>query len=258
MSERQPRRRPRYAQIVDALRSDIDKQVFPVGSYLPSEAALAERFEVAPGTMRQALKVLVEEGVLSARRGAKKIVLRAPRSSSEFGEFRSFAQWAYSQGKEPGGEVLLQSWVKASELDARLLRVEEGTPVLNVVRVRTLDGEPVMLEHTHYPQSIGVLVADLPKDTPSVTNVLRAEKDVEFVAADHVFGVGAVTEAEAKALHAPQGTPLLVHRRVSRDRFGTPLERSEDKYLPNSVSLAVSNTEASNSLNWTSDQHFDL
>ena len=115
-----------------------------------------------------------------------------------------------------------------------------------------------MLEHTHYPQSIGVLVADLPKDTPSVTNVLRAEKDVEFVAADHVFGVGAVTEAEAKALHAPQGTPLLVHRRVSRDRFGTPLERSEDKYLPNSVSLAVSNTEASNSLNWTSDQHFDL
>ena len=73
-----------------------------------------------------------------------------------------------------------------------------------------------------------------------------------------MFGVGAVTEAEAEALHAPQGTPLLVHRRVSRDRFGTPLERSEDKYLPNSVSLAVSNTEASNSLNWTSDQRFDL
>ena len=98
MTLQQPKPRPRYTEIADALRSDIDKQVFPVGSYLPSEAALAERFEVAPGTMRQALKVLVEEGVLSARRGAKKIVLRAPRSSSEFGEFRSFAQWAHNAG----------------------------------------------------------------------------------------------------------------------------------------------------------------
>lgn len=246
--------RPRYAEIAAALRSDIDKQVFPVGSYLPSEAALAQRFRVAPGTVRQALKVLVEEGVLSARRGAKKIVLRAPRSSSEFVEFRSFAQWAYSQGKEPGGKVVSQSWAEASELDAKLLRVEECAPVLNVVRVRTLDGEPVMLEHTHYPQQIGLLVSELPKDTPSVTNVLRAEKGIEFVAADHVFGVGAVTSAEADALKATEGTPLLVHRRVSRDRFGSPLERSEDKYLPNSVSLAVSNTEASNSLNWISNQ----
>ncbi len=241
---------PRYISIADTVRADIDAQTFPTGSYLPSEAKLAARFEVSPGTIRQALKVLVDEGTLSARRGAKKIVMRSPVKATEFQVFRSFAQWAYGQGKEPGGHVIEQQWLEASRQDIELLRIDEESKVLEVVRQRTLNGTPVMLEKTHYPEEIGRIVEQLDPDLPSVTNVLLKEYEIEFVAADHVFTVGTASKSESETLEVKPGSPLLLHRRVSRDRFGTPLERSEDKYCPGTVALSVTNTEANNSLNW--------
>ena len=56
----------RYEQIARELREDIRSERFAIGAPLPSEKELSERFHVAPGTMRQALNVLVDEGTLSS------------------------------------------------------------------------------------------------------------------------------------------------------------------------------------------------
>ena len=61
----------RYEQIARELREEIRSQKLRVGEPIPSEKALADRFDVAPGTMRQALNVLVDEGILSSKRGAR-------------------------------------------------------------------------------------------------------------------------------------------------------------------------------------------
>ena len=141
----------RYEQIARELREDIRSERFAVGAPLPSEKELSERFHVAPGTMRQALNVLVDEGTLSSKRGARKVVLRMPARFPEISKFRSFAQWAYGRGRTPGGHVIHQEWVVQTEQDARLLRLAEGEKVLKVLRVRTIDGSPIMLERTRYP-----------------------------------------------------------------------------------------------------------
>lgn len=245
---------PRYITIAETIRADIDAQVFATGTYLPSEKSLAQRFGVAPGTMRQALKVLVDEGTLSARRGAKKIVMRTPVHTAKFREFRSFAQWAYGQGKTPGGKVIDQQWRGADSVDAAKLGIDEGTPVLSVTRQRSIDGVPVMLERTNYCEDLGKIVEDLPLDIPSVTNILLNDHGIQFVAADHIFSVGVADEFEAEILGSDPGAPLLIHHRVSRDRFGTALEHSEDRYRQGSVALAVTNTEAQNSLSWLAEQ----
>ncbi|CAM2904823.1 GntR family transcriptional regulator [Corynebacterium propinquum] len=245
---------PRYIAIADALRADIDAQVFPQGSYLPSEAKLTERFRVAPGTIRRALNVLVDEGTLSSRRGAKKTVIRNPKQAAQFNEFHSFAQWAYGQGKTPGGLVIKQEWVTASPEDLRLMDIAPDTHVLSVVRKRTIDGKAALLEHTHYPERVGLLVENLAPDLPSVTNALLTEYSIEFVAADHVFSVGTANDEESRILEISPGSPLLLHKRVSRDRFGLVLEHSEDKYLQGSVALAVTNTQANNPLSWTEEE----
>lgn len=245
-------RLPRYLEIANELRSDIDAGRFPTGSSLPSEAELCRRFDVAPGTVRQSLRALVLDGTLHSRRGARKVVMRNSRPAVGFNEFRSFAQWAYSQGAVPGGQVLEQVWLPASELDRRMLALEPDATVLSVKRLRTLGGNPVMLEHTHYTPDIGRRVESLRPDAPSVTNLLSELFGVEFVAADHVFSVGTADEFAASTLSIAVGAPLLHHRRVSRDRTGTPLEWSQDSYVAGTVSLAVSNTRDSNSLSWVS------
>lgn len=240
----------RYQQIARQLRDDITTGTFPIGSSLPAESELATRFSVAPGTIRQAVKQLVAEGILSSRRGAKKIVIQEPRHQSHFDEFRSFAQWAESTGHRPGGLVKQQDWVEANAADVADLGVAPGSLVLVVLRLRTIDDQPVMLERTRYPELLGKKVEALRDDAPSVTNLLRELFDIEFVAADHVFSVGTTDELEAEHLRTEVSTPVLVHQRLSRDRYGKPLERAVDKYLPDTVSLAVTNNRDTNPLNW--------
>lgn len=61
---------PAYIKIHDAIKKDIDHGVWPIGSRLPSERDLAEHFSVSRMTLRQAITLLVEEGILERRIGA--------------------------------------------------------------------------------------------------------------------------------------------------------------------------------------------
>src|SRR5699024_6629491 len=96
---------------------------------------------------------------------ARKVVLRKPRPAAVAEEFRSFAQWASAHGRTPGGQVIEQTWRIAGAENAAALRVDHRDRVLQVLRVRLLDGEKVMVERTSYPESLGEIVERIPADT---------------------------------------------------------------------------------------------
>ena len=60
---------PSYVPIYDRLYSDIMNGVYENGSKLPGEAALAEKYDVSRNTVRQALTVLVEDGLVEKIQG---------------------------------------------------------------------------------------------------------------------------------------------------------------------------------------------
>lgn len=235
---------------------EIRADHYTVGSRLPGELELAARFQVSPGTVRQALRLLVEEGTLGSQRGARKVVLRMPPRFPGASKFRSFAQWAFSQGRRPGGQVKQQQWVAATAMDVRYLRVPIGSAILAVGRVRTIDGDPVMYERTRYPEWIGLKVEPLNPGCDSVTNELLRRHGIKFFAADHVFSADGASVEDAEFLPLQVGDPMLVHRRVSRDLRGVPLEMGEDRYLSRALGIAVPTTEANNSLSWTMENGF--
>ncbi|MBA3683915.1 MAG: GntR family transcriptional regulator, partial [Planctomycetes bacterium] len=69
MARRPLERRPLHRQIADRLRTEIVGQ-HEVGTRLPSEAALAERFDVSLVTVREALSALAQAGLLERRHGS--------------------------------------------------------------------------------------------------------------------------------------------------------------------------------------------
>lgn len=249
-------RRARYKEIADTLRADIRNDVYPIGSSLPSEANLASNFGVAAGTIRQALKELLAEGTLSSRRGARKVVIRTPARFPETSKFRSFAQWVYSQGRTPGGHVIRQQWLAALDADAKHLRTTIGSPILEVLRVRTIDDRPIMMERTRYPEWVGTKVEAMSPQCSSVTNELRSRHGIHFVAADNIFSTDLASADDVEHLPIHVGDPVLVHRRISRDGHGNPLEMGEDHYMAHALAIAVPTSGFHNSLSWTSEDNF--
>jgi GntR family transcriptional regulator len=71
----------RYIQVARALRKDIVDGVYPVGSQLPTEHELCERFSVSRYTVREALRRLREDNLVSSRPRAGTLVV--PRSTSD-------------------------------------------------------------------------------------------------------------------------------------------------------------------------------
>lgn len=66
---------PLYMQAALELKAEIIDGVYPVGSLIPTEDELCKRFSVSRYTVREALRVLREEGLVTSRRGAGTVVV---------------------------------------------------------------------------------------------------------------------------------------------------------------------------------------
>jgi GntR family transcriptional regulator len=74
---------PLYAQVLQTLKDEIVRGVYPVGSQLPTEEALCERFSVSRHTVREALRRLRDDQLVSPRQGAGTTVV-PPRGSDSY------------------------------------------------------------------------------------------------------------------------------------------------------------------------------
>ncbi|WP_416977737.1 GntR family transcriptional regulator [Streptomyces sp. T028] len=237
----------RHEEIAHELRRAIDREEYTVGARLPAETDLAARYGVSRGTVRQAVAALTAEGLIGSRQGARRVVLASRRSQS-FAELRSFAQWARAMGREATGQVVAQQYQPATHEDAVRLQLPLGTPVLHVLRVRGLDGEPVLLERTVYADWISAAVESIEPDCPSVTQRLLDDTGLVFAYGEHVIDAVAAGAQDAELLGVRRTSPLLRVRRVTTTHEGRPVEWSDDRYRSDAVSFSVHNSIGNNAL----------
>ncbi len=232
-----------YEHLAAELRASVDAGVHPPGSRLPSESELARTYGVARGTVRQAFATLAAEGLISTRKGARRMVLGRQRLQG-FNELRSFSEWAEALGETPGGRVVALVRREATATEAEKLDTDR---VYHLTRVRLLSGRPVMIERTAYPERIGALVAGMDIDHESITRRLQ-ELGVLFANAAHTLSAVIASAEDARLLDIRPRAPLQRELRLSTDPDGVALEWSEDRYLGDAVAFTVHNSVHQNTL----------
>lgn len=232
----------RYQAVARSLRDGIARGDFPTGSPLPSESELAEEFAVSRGTVRQAFAVLLAEGLIVSRRGARRVVTGGERTQG-FAELMSFSAWARSVGEVPGGRVVELLRRPATVVEAAQLDLDDGSAIYHLTRVRTLSGRPVMVERTAYVERVGALLPGIDMAAASVTERL-AELGVVLSEADHRIDAVAADAQDAALLEVAVGAPLLRTRRRTTDQGGHPIEWSADSYRSDVAVFTVRNSTA--------------
>ncbi|MER6098226.1 GntR family transcriptional regulator [Streptomyces sp. NPDC001728] len=231
----------RYLEIAEAVRQAILEGEYAVGAQLPSEAELVARWAASRGTVRQAVAVLESEGLVGSRQGARRIVLRQERRHS-FAELNSFAQWAHGMGLVVTSRILLRSRRTATPEEARRLSVPAESEILHVLRLRRLEGEPAMIERTAYADWAAAAVEALPEDCVSIMESIAQEAGIVAQYGEHLIDAVAAGSRDAELLHIRRGSPLLRQRHVSCDQSGRPIEWTDDRYRPGSVTFSVTNS----------------
>lgn len=229
----------RHQHVAGELRKRIAGRVYAIGDPLPAESALCAEFGVSRGPVRQALATLKNEGLIRVSRG-KPAVVRSHDATQTLDTFTPFTQWAERAGRMAGSRTIEIARRRASESAIETLGLTAGDFVVEVLRVRLLDGEPAMIERSTFIDPVGSLLFEFDTDSGSMTDYL-AGRGVLFESMEHVLDAVAATELDAESLGIPQGSPLLRERRTSRDQHGTVFEFADDRYRPDLVSFSIVN-----------------
>ena len=132
---------PAYVQLADILRERIAEGEFHAGDRLPTEAELIRTYGLSPVTVRRAVKILVDEGAVTATPGRGTFVEAASIATASF-DLRSFRALL----ADPAVRVRMLSVrvVPASGRVARMLEIDPGDRVIAIRRLLHRDGRPVL------------------------------------------------------------------------------------------------------------------
>lgn len=230
---------PIHQQLSSTFRDRIASGEWPEGSRVPSEAALCAEFGVSRGPVRQAIAALRSDGLLVGGQGRPPLVRRnVPEHSATV--LGSFTAWATAEGLRPGQRTLLQSRHPADADLASHLEIEAGDPVLTIVRVRTLNDEPALIERMSFIWEVGSTLMEFDPDSGSINRFL-IDSDVDLYSSDHLIDAVSADPDDAESLDIAEGTALMRVRRRTHDAVGRVIEWSEDRYVPGHCSISVTN-----------------
>ncbi len=228
--------------IGDWIRDQISSGALPVGAPLPSEAELCARFGSSRGPVRQALAQLRSEGLIATSQGRVPAVQARPLAQS-IDDFFSFTAWVQSSRRTPGQKTIEIARRVPEPAIAERLGLEASDEAVVVVRRRTIDGEPVMLERSWYVEQVGREIFAFDPDAGSIFAELIA-RGVPLDHGTHTIAAIAADELDAEQLDVPIGTPLLRVERITSSSDGVVLEYADDRYRTDRARLAIRNSRS--------------
>ena len=210
---------PLYHQLMQRIRGDIERGVYPVGSRIPPEHELEKLYQVSRVTVRRALAELTSEGLLERKQG-KGTFVATPRGGLPLKNLHSFHDSCKLNRVKPSIDVIHVRETEAGAEAAEGLNISRGSRVLEILRVCRADGVPVVLERNHFSMAYAWLQdQDL---SGSLYNILR-EYGVEPKLALHDVSLRFADRDEAELLETEVGTPLICLHEVIYDQRGRPL-----------------------------------
>lgn len=135
---------PLHVQAANYMREKIYNHEWVTDEQIPTEFELAEQLGMSRGTVRRAIKSLVEEGLLIQVQGRGTFVTQSDIVHPSGTCLISFAESLRSQGIAFTTEVVREEVSRANAFIAGKLLVPEGSRVLFLDRVRSVEGEPIM------------------------------------------------------------------------------------------------------------------
>ena len=217
-------RLPRYQRLRDEMVALIAARHWRPGEAIPTEQALASSYDVAVGTVRKAVDLLVAEGLLERFQGRGTFVRRASFDSSLFRFFRF--QTRQGERRIPESRILRREVVDAPSAVAAILQISNSARVIQMSRLRLIDGVPMLADEIWLPYVRFAAFAqmDLNEIGDLLYPVYEAQCNQVVASATETLTVEAIGPLHARLLHIEPGTPAVVIERLAYGYDRQPLE----------------------------------
>lgn len=215
---------PYYIQLIDILKEKIQLAEWVPGDQIPGEQDLCEHYQVSRTVVRQALREMEYEGVISRQKGKGTFISLPKISEGLVQKLTGFYQDMVERGLKPGTKVLHQDIIPSNDKIARFLNIKPGERVIDIQRLRYINEEPIQLVTTYIPYEICPELASVDLTNQSLYEFLEREYGIFITKGQRYIEAVLANDYEAALLGIERGDPLLMLDSVSYSESGQPVE----------------------------------
>lgn len=232
------------------IRMMINRGELPPGTQLPNEIELAEAIGVSRGTVRSALSLLQQHGLIWRRQGVGSFVSEIPILQNRLDINLGVTDLIESMGLQPGSKVLKIEIIPADQDLARQLDLSEGRPLVSVRRIRTADEKPVVASVDIFPVSLleggpeKMTFQELEKEIEKKHSIYRIFENRLSLMLE--YGLAKLRPVKMSAqtlkqlgLDLPPGSVMLYLEQVDYDRNRRPVVISYEYHVPDFCEFTI-------------------
>lgn len=210
---------PLYSLVASRAEEFIATGAWKEGDRLPPERQLCRVFDVSRSTLRQALGELEARGLISRHQGRGTFVTRPRLQLPITGAF-SISEALRQNGMTISTRVIGVRVIEASRQLASDLACLPGDPIVLIERLRSGNGEPMVLDIAHLREGLFPGLADADLEHRSLYEIMRTDYGRIVAAAQETIEPVILTPRECQLLDVPPHTTALLTRRVTTDIHG--------------------------------------
>jgi len=216
---------PLYAQLADLIRADITAGKLKRGDIIPTERELGELYGISRITVRGALAILVEDGLIYRIKG-KGTIVKQDKLTRQAPGLLGIHEEIRQSGRDPETKLVSFEIVHNPPPEARkTLELQRGDKAMRLEREVYSDTELLGISIAFIPFRIWEKIGIHPKQLGNLSlyrllgdsgfNLYEAEETIEVITANKKI---------AKQLDVPKGFPLFYLNRTVYTKEGIPIE----------------------------------
>ena len=203
-----------YQQLVREFTAKIRNNAWPVGCMLPGEMQLCREYNVSRSTVRQAMDVLVRNGLVTRKQGRGTFVAM-PKLEQNLVKFYSFSEEIKRMGYTPSSSIVSFRKLPADANMAARLSIEPNSKIFSLRMLRLADGKPFALETSYIPAALYPFMTEEMIREKGLYQTMRQNSSFQPDTAVETFQAILISKADAKLLNVDRPAPGLSVSRVT-------------------------------------------
>ncbi|MCF3943134.1 GntR family transcriptional regulator [Oceanobacillus alkalisoli] len=215
---------PLHIQLKKEIEDQISKGIYK--EQIPSERQLMEEYDTSRSTVREAINLLVMEGILEKRHGKGTFVSLRP-IDEWLGHLSSTTETIQNLGMKPGAK-LIDHYITVPP--AYIQEISGFEKAYFIKRVRYADDTAIGVERHFYPVGIGEELVKHELNDATLYDLVENKLGIQFADAKQIISSGTLLEEDRNYLQVPENAGTIIAERIIKDVSGNVIEYEEAYY----------------------------
>lgn len=229
---------PKYYKIYEELLNEIRSGKYQENDRFPSDTDLVKKYNVSRGTVREAIKLLFQQGFLVREQG-KGTFVTYKKIHQDPDQLIGFTELMHQHNLKPSAKVIKKEITLPNANIRHLMKLNDSQKTAHVVRLRFGNDQPLIIERSFFNYDLFKPIFDLDLENNSIYGLLHNHTDTKLGEALQKIEAISAGNEEHQLMGVELRTPLLLIKRLIKTTKDLIFQFSEDVYRSDRINFST-------------------